>query len=141
MLLFFMIHVDILTTCLKLFYPINDTKLGGGNTAIDFKSRSLTNFTFPINFSYNTSNDQQGVILRDLAAKCGVGGKKSNLDIDYKISVSASSSQRTLGFSMRSTYLVGYPLPYCHHIPRDIEFVQFPLSDLYCRCFRTFFSV
>jgi len=77
--------VDFTKIDLELFYPINNTKLGGGNTTIDFKSRSLTNFTFPINFSYNTSNDQQGVILRDLAAKCGVGGKKSNLDIDYKI--------------------------------------------------------
>jgi len=77
--------IDFTKIDLELFYPINNTKIGGGNAAIDFKSRSQTNFTFPIDFSYNTSNDEQGVILRDLAAKCGVGGTKSNLDIDYKI--------------------------------------------------------
>jgi len=77
--------IDFTKIDLELLYPINNTKIGGGNTTINFKSRSQTNFSFPIDFSYNTSNDQQGVILHDLAAKCGVGGTKSNLDIDYKI--------------------------------------------------------
>jgi LEA14-like dessication related protein len=79
--------VDFTKIEAELFYPVNNTKIGGGNTSVNFKSRSQTNFTFPIAFSYNSSNDQQGVVLHDLAAKCGIDGTKSNLDIDYKISL------------------------------------------------------
>jgi len=79
--------VDFTKIEAELFYPVNNTKIGGGNMSVNFKSRSQTNFTFPIAFSYNSSNDQQGVVLHDLAAKCGIDGTKSNLDIDYKISL------------------------------------------------------
>ena len=63
----------------------------GGGTAnnIDFKSRSRTNFTFPFMLSYNSSEAQANAIFSDIAAKCGVsGGQKSNLNINYKITVS-----------------------------------------------------
>ena len=64
--------------------------MGGGITKnIDFKSRSQTNFTFPFTLSYNSSQAEASAIFSDLASKCGVsGGAKSNLIINYKISVS-----------------------------------------------------
>ena len=87
LLLFF---INILLTRLKLFYPINNTPVGGGTANnIDFKSRSQTNFTFPFTLSYNATGAQADAIISDLANKCGVtGGKKSNLEINYKITVS-----------------------------------------------------
>ena len=88
------LYVDSLITRLKLFYPINNTPVGGGSTDnIDFKSRSRTNFTFPFTLSYNATGAQADAIISDLANKCGVtGGKKSNLSINYKITVSVSTS-------------------------------------------------
>lgn len=67
--------------------------MGGGiATNIDFKSRSQTNFTFPFTLSYNNSEAESNAIFSDLANKCGVtGGTKSNLNINYKITVSVST--------------------------------------------------
>lgn len=79
---------------LKIFYPINNTAVGGGSADnIVFGSRSQTNFTFPFTLSYNSTEDPNGAILSDLATKCGVGGgTRSNLNVDYKISVSVSAA-------------------------------------------------
>jgi hypothetical protein len=80
-------NVDFQKIEVDLFYPINNTPVGGGiATNIDFKSRSQTNFTFPFTLSYNSTQAQANAIFSDLATKCGVsGGKTSNLKIDYKI--------------------------------------------------------
>jgi len=81
--------VDFEKIEVELFYPIKNTPVGGGiTTNIDFKSNSRTNFTFPFTLSYNTSEPQANAIVSDLATRCGVtGGKKSNLNILYKISL------------------------------------------------------
>ena len=67
--------------------------MGGGiANNIDFKSRSQTNFTFPFTLTYNSSEPQASAIFSDLATKCGVtGGTKSNLVIDYQITVGVST--------------------------------------------------
>ena len=82
--------MDILLTRLKLLYPINDTPVGGGiANNLDFKSRSQTNFTFPLMLTYNSTQAEANAIFSDLASKCGLtGGSKSNLNINYKITVS-----------------------------------------------------
>jgi len=72
-----------------IFYPINNTNVGGGNaTDITFNSHSETNFTFPFTISYQKSLDPNDKILVDIATKCGfIGGSKSPITVDYKISL------------------------------------------------------
>jgi len=73
-----------------IFYPINNTKLGNGNESnINFPAHSQTNFTFPIDITYQTSLDPSNKILVDIATKCGFigGGAKSQITVNYKITI------------------------------------------------------
>ena len=74
-------------------YPINNTAVGGGTeNNIDFKSLTQTDFTFPLTLTYNTTGSEASAIFNDLAVKCGAnGGTTSNLDINYRITVSLST--------------------------------------------------
>jgi len=102
--------VDLTKSEVELFYPINNTAIGGGNTSnIVFKSRSETNFTFPFQLSYNSSNDEQHAILSDLAVKCGVTGPKSNLNINYKINLSIRILVATISPVISNTF--SFPCP------------------------------
>jgi hypothetical protein len=86
--------INVLTAARdQIFYPINNTNVGGGNaTDITFNSHSETNFTFPFTISYQKSLDPNDKILVDIATKCGfIGGSKSPITVDYKISVSLSA--------------------------------------------------
>lgn len=73
----------------NIFYPINNTAIGGGNeTDISFKSHSQTNFTFPFTIAYQKSLDPNNQILTDIATKCGfIGSTKSPITVDYKITL------------------------------------------------------
>jgi len=73
----------------QIFYPINNTNVGGGTeTDIIFHSHSQTNFTFPFTISYKKSLDPSNKILVDIATKCGfIGGSKTQITVDYKISL------------------------------------------------------
>jgi hypothetical protein len=78
----------------QIFYPINNTKLGNGNESnINFPAHSQTNFTFPIDITYQTSLDPSNKILVDIATKCGFigGGAKSQITVNYKITVGLGS--------------------------------------------------
>ena len=85
---------------LQIFYPINNTAIGGGQqNDITFNAHSQTNFTFPFEITYKKDLDPSNKILVDIATKCGfIGGSKSQITVDYKISVSDSTAQssRTL---------------------------------------------
>jgi len=72
-----------------IFYPIQDTPIGGGEASnIEFKTNSQTNFTFPFSLNYNSTADPKGAIILDLATKCGVnGGAKTNINVNYKITL------------------------------------------------------
>jgi len=73
----------------EVFYPINNTPVGGGAaTGILFKSGTQTNFTFPFSLMYDPSNDASGQVLADIAKKCGVGGQRSDIRVSYKLTVS-----------------------------------------------------
>lgn len=87
------VFVNIFDGIPKIFYPINNTAVGGGSDRnIVFKANSQTNFTFPFTLSYNASEDTSGAIISDLASKCGAkGGTTSDLVINYKINVSVFS--------------------------------------------------
>ena len=76
----------------EVFYPINDTPIGGGTaTDVLFKSNTQTNFTFPFALMYDPSNDSSGQVLADIAKKCGVGGQRSDISVKYKLTVSSDA--------------------------------------------------
>ncbi|KAF9526973.1 hypothetical protein CPB83DRAFT_856904 [Crepidotus variabilis] len=80
--------VDFKKIQAEVFYPIDNTPIGGGNAVdINFASGHQTNFTFPFNLMYSPSNDPSGKVLTDIATKCGLGGTRSNLSINYKITL------------------------------------------------------
>jgi hypothetical protein len=76
----------------QVFYPINNTDMGGGDeTDITFHAHSQTNFTFPFTISYQKSLDPSNKILVDIATKCGfIGGNKTPISVNYKITVGFS---------------------------------------------------
>jgi hypothetical protein len=75
----------------QIIYPINNTDVGQGvlNNVV-IHSNAQTNLTFPFSINYTTSIDPQNLILLDLAQKCGVVGSKSNISVNYKITVSSN---------------------------------------------------
>jgi len=72
----------------EIFYPINNTAIGGGTSNnVVFGSHAQTNFTFPFSIDYKFELDPKFLILVDLATKCGVLGAKSNINVNYKITL------------------------------------------------------
>lgn len=71
-----------------IFYPINNTNVGQGLlNHVVIHSKAQTNLTFPFTINYQTYLDPQYQILQDLAQKCGVVGTKSNISVQYKITL------------------------------------------------------
>ncbi|KAJ8486963.1 hypothetical protein ONZ45_g14492 [Pleurotus djamor] len=71
-----------------LTYPLNNTDIGGGSQKdIVFKSNSQTNWTFPFAIVYNRANDPNNQVLVDLASRCGIGGARRQITVDYKITL------------------------------------------------------
>jgi len=82
-------NVDMRKIKVDVFYPIDNTPVGGG-TANDvlFKSNSETNFTFPFALKYNPLNDATGQVLADIATKCGVGGgQRRDITVNYQLTL------------------------------------------------------
>ncbi|KAI0928717.1 hypothetical protein AcW1_005884 [Taiwanofungus camphoratus] len=82
--------VDLSEIKAELFYPLNNTPIGGGEmNKIDFRSHTQTNFTFPMALQYNISADPGFNILIDLAKKCGIvpGTSASDVTVNYKITL------------------------------------------------------
>ncbi|KAG6874241.1 hypothetical protein C0995_003787 [Termitomyces sp. Mi166 len=78
--------VDLKEIKADIFYPINNTQVGEGDSKnVVFNANQLTNWTFPFTITYKSTDDPQGLIVRDLASKCGATGAKSNIDVNYKI--------------------------------------------------------
>lgn len=93
---------DLVSHEQQVFYPINNTDIGGGTLhGLDIKSRAQTNFTLPFTLNYTFAIDPQFQILDDLIGKCGfTGSAASQLKVNYEIDVSivkciASSSALT----------------------------------------------
>jgi len=95
----------------ELLYPINNTPVGGGiANNLDFKSRSQTNFTFPLMLTYNSTQAEANAIFSDLASKCGLtGGAKSNLNINYKITLGIRILMATISPTISNTF--SFPCP------------------------------
>jgi LEA14-like dessication related protein len=80
--------VDFKKIQANIVYPINNFPIGQGlATDVIFKSNSETNFTFPFTLSYNNTADTGSAVISDIAVKCGIGGTKQNLVVNYKISL------------------------------------------------------
>jgi len=105
--------VDFKKIEVQIFYPINNTPVGGGiTTNIEFKSRSQTNFTFPFSLIYNASQAEANAIFTDLASKCGVnGGTKSNLNINYKITLGIRIVMAVISPVISNTFSFSCPIP------------------------------
>ena len=73
----------------QIFYPINDTQVGGGTeNDITFGSHSQTNFTFPFAIKYNSDLPSSQKILSDLTEKCGIPtGPRSDITVTYDITL------------------------------------------------------
>ncbi|KAF8350550.1 hypothetical protein F5887DRAFT_1069559 [Amanita rubescens] len=81
--------VSFKTIKAQIFYPINNTQLGGGQlNNIVFRSNQQTNISFPFALDYNASVDPNYQILTSLAEKCGVyGTTRSDITVTYKITL------------------------------------------------------
>ena len=116
------IFLNYLLTVSKIFYPINNTHVGGGELKnVDFQSNQQTNVTFPFSLDYIASNDPQYKVLLDLSEKCGVtGGAQSDITVNYKLTVSASF------FGSLSKCDL-------HRVQRKARFKSFILRSITCR--------
>ena len=73
--------------------------------------------------------DSGGQVIVDLATKCGVtGGTKTNINVNYKITVSLNSLRVWKAINT-VLYIVGNSHFTYYHFARDIESVQFPMSS------------
>jgi len=80
--------VDMRKIQVEVFYPIENTPIGGGTASdVFFKSNTETNFTFPFALTYNPLSDSSGQVLADIATKCGVGGHRSDLSVNYQLTL------------------------------------------------------
>lgn len=92
----------------ELFYPINNTPIGGGtSTNVVFPANSQTNWTFPFDIQYKSSADPRSLVLSDLASKCGAN--KQNLNIDYTITPALRILFVTISPAVSNTF--NFPCP------------------------------
>lgn len=98
-------------------------------TNIVFESTSQKNVTFPFALTYKSAEDPQGKVILDLANKCGVtGGQKSNINVNYKLTVCIETVKLTIQYAQIHV-LAGDPYHHDHHLPSNQQFVQFPVSS------------
>jgi len=106
---FFAVNFKKITA--QIYYPINNTGIGNGvANNIVFKSDAQTNFTFPFSIDYSTSIDPKNLILLDLAEKCGILGTKTDLTVNYKITVGVQILFVTISPSISNTFTFACPL-------------------------------
>ncbi|KAF4603830.1 hypothetical protein EYR38_004246 [Pleurotus pulmonarius] len=80
----------------EIFYPINNTAVGGGNQRnIVFESHSQKNFTFPFDLEYK---------------RCGIGGQKRDITVNYKIRVNVRIVIITVSPTIENTFSIACPL-------------------------------
>ncbi|KAJ6623523.1 hypothetical protein B0H10DRAFT_2010236 [Mycena sp. CBHHK59/15] len=95
----------------QIFYPINDTAIGNGTANhIVFNAVTQTNFTFPFSIDYSTSIDPKNLILLDLAEKCGILGTKSDVTVNYKITLGIQILFVTISPVISNTFSFACPL-------------------------------
>jgi len=94
-----------------IIYPINSTNIGEGiSKDLVFNSHSQKNFTFPFSINYKTNLDPQSLILLDLAQKCGLTGTKSNISVNYKITLGLRIAFVTISPVVSNTFTFMCPI-------------------------------
>lgn len=92
----------------ELFYPINNTPIGGGtSTNVVFPANSQTNWTFPFDAQYRTSIDTQSRVISDLLTKCGANPQ--NVIIDFTITPALRILLVTISPSISNSF--SFPCP------------------------------
>ncbi|EPQ58313.1 hypothetical protein GLOTRDRAFT_72623 [Gloeophyllum trabeum ATCC 11539] len=104
--------VDFKQIKAQIFYPINNTAIGGGQeNNIVFDAGKTTNFTFPFTIAYKASDDPTQAVLSDIAQKCGFGGgAKSNLVVDYKLTLGLRTLAVTVSPIISNQFSFACPL-------------------------------
>jgi len=96
----------------EIFYPIDDTPIGGGiSRNVVFESNAQTNWTFPFTIDYKIANDPGGLIIIDLARRCGLVGPATDLDVKYKITLGIRILFITISPSVSNSFTFPCPLP------------------------------
>ncbi|KAF8643883.1 hypothetical protein AX16_008899 [Volvariella volvacea WC 439] len=96
----------------ELFYPINDTPIGGGTSRdVVFGSNAVTNWTFPLTVDYKLSSDPGSRIISDMAQRCGlVNGQRRDVDVDYRITLGLRILFITISPTVSNRFSFGCPL-------------------------------
>jgi len=103
--------VDFTKIEADIFYPINNTAIGTGSANnVHIASQSQTNFTFPFDVNYKTSSDPNNKILIDLATKCGILGTKTDISVNYKITLGIKILFATIYPAISNTFTFACPL-------------------------------
>ncbi|KAJ7097812.1 hypothetical protein B0H15DRAFT_822815 [Mycena belliarum] len=106
---FFAVNFKRITA--EIYYPINNTAIGNGTAnSIVLASNAQTNFTFPFSIDYSTTLDPNGKILLDLGQKCGILGTKTNLSVNYKITLGIQIFFVTISPSISNAFSFECPL-------------------------------
>ncbi|KIY72047.1 hypothetical protein CYLTODRAFT_418230 [Cylindrobasidium torrendii FP15055 ss-10] len=94
-----------------LFYPINNTDIGGGVTKdVTFDSHSNKTITFPFSIDYSSSIDPNNAILLDLLSKCGITGTASDITVSYDIQLSIRVLMVTVSPTVSNKFSFACPL-------------------------------
>ncbi|KAJ7709778.1 hypothetical protein B0H17DRAFT_1029223 [Mycena rosella] len=107
---FFAVNFKKITA--EIYYPINNTAIGNGvANNIVLSSNAQTNFTFPFTIDYSTTIDPKNLILLDLAQRCGILGTKTNIVVDYKITLGLQILFVPISPSISNSFSFACPLP------------------------------
>ncbi|KAL1743964.1 hypothetical protein HDZ31DRAFT_83071 [Schizophyllum fasciatum] len=105
--------VDLNNVQATLKYPINgDTKdVGGGKLDdVDFPSHSTKDIKFPFSIDYKLTEDSNYTVLKDLASKCGLGGTKRDIKVDYTIKIGVRFLFINVSPSISNSYSFACPI-------------------------------
>ncbi|KAG0271391.1 hypothetical protein BGZ95_000801 [Linnemannia exigua] len=83
------------------FYPNYAPTIGGGSLSnVRFPSHQTVTLHFPINASYDRTQDQGFTVISDILTRCGVrGGDKTNIAINYDLKL----TMKIIGISISPT--------------------------------------
>ncbi|KZT68124.1 hypothetical protein DAEQUDRAFT_671885 [Daedalea quercina L-15889] len=124
--------VELTDLNLDLFYPINNTAVGGGSlTNVDFKSHETTNITFPLDLKYNITGSSNTEVLLDLAKKCGIvsGSSKTDITVNYKATVGVRILAIPVKPTISSSFSFECPID-SSELEKLLEEAGISLSDL-----------
>jgi len=108
---YFAVTFKTITAELSYLLDNTTTPIGNGTANhIVISSNAQTNFTFPFSIDYQSSLDPQSKIILDIAEKCGILGAKTNLNVQYKITLGLQILFVTVSPSITNSFSFACPL-------------------------------